>query len=1369
MPCSNERLWRRAKRRVREQYPDVSEDSDRYWRLVQGIYQTMTGRKAVGRSATAQETLAAIVREVAALPVPDPDLYTEYDVPESVLQGGDPPPYVALPEEMTPEQREDPQPPGLIPPELRQMLTSPPYVSEEGDEGFLRDIARHNREDRHIQNKYPGNCVYCGKRVAPGGGYVTPVHTSGGWATLHQGARGNWATECDECRASERIVDLAVTREAAEPVAAPRETAEPVAAPRVDVYGCRRLSARYPGTCRACGQKIRGGDDIYWHPDQEWCVHSKCAGAGITKGLRRLVFGVRRFPLVLPARIVKGTMPWVRFRGGRRTVHSLQKAAGTSEGTVPPPSRGGKYTREEIESLGLRWVTAHPGGYEREGVPILVRDLGDEYIVVGGAGHSMDMMRLPKRKAGEAPKAPKSRKELPPEVQEELETKLQQHKEAVQAARQEVRERVRTVLEEAGISEEVPKDLLDLVAERARKKAEEEGDVEHAEELAEKAQKAAEREHRERVKRAVDATIDTAMQQLAEAELTGEPQVGEVEVEAVEAEGDELVKRLRRVRLDQDTATEIAQQVFALKDTERAQRAVARALRQGRPARAELAETLLTPLSDEEVRKRALADQVDAERVRLNNALIDMAVGGKREKLSDRGLIDGAGDAVYAVCSELTDSIPFTQHQLQRIGTRAGARLIARHLERQGVDREAAARAIHNYISEHGDAVVAEAVAQGQHLLDTADRAVACAVEGGMSSKAFAYGRALHYRKAARDLANRAVGSMAMMAQVAAELEAPSTEEFILPGQETHTGTVMLARRLGLTDDQYTITKRRGGYQIHVSPEGEDLLMRPRSLQSYGEDQAITEIRKRRAGEGWTRRGPDGEERPWKPEGMTETLRDGTHWDLAPHQQADAMMVERQHGVLIADEAGTGKTFAALAAVAHLASQGKARRVIIVVPKNTVTQWYEATQDLLAPELASAVQIASGDTPRRQRMSTLAAEGVDAEQMHIVITNHDTIRNHAGDIDDGNYDMIVLDEAHQFTERAGRESAQRAQALRELSMEYRMLLTGTPVKNDLSEFHSLVDYIQPGLLGDREEFLARYGKLSGPATAGYEALMRDLQNAVRGCMLGTRLSRPAGEGVFELRPLGTGQQPIMMREEYVSVAPSSEQREELRQVSATYEGLSDVPGATFARRAQEQKVINDLDPESNAKMAATREILSRHPDERVLIFATYRYAIDTVRDALGLDEQEIRVIDGSMSDKQRYAVQQELNDPASPVRVVLCTDAANTGQNLQAATVVVNVDLPDTPSIVRQRFARAWRVRPPKGTQDWPDLPDTVHVYHLQSETQYDIEQRHRLEQKTRQMDMPHKLDQADDTEGLGGILSAYLRERDAHGQAATA
>lgn len=1090
----------------------------------------------------------------------------------------------------------------------------------------------------------------------------------------------------------------------------------------------------------------------------------------LTKSMGNVAFGVHKFLRVLPSRIVKGVTPWVVFDGGTKTsVMPIRKAKEGKGSAVAPPARGGRYSKEEIEALGLRWVTVHPGGYEREGVPILVRDLGDEYVVVGGAGHRMDLMRLPKREAGQkVPKSKPARTELSPEVRQELESKLEEHRQLVQAAREKVRKRVREALAEVGITDEIPPSLLDFVGERARKKAEKEGDVEHADELAEAAQKQAEKEHRERLERALDQTVDTAMQQVAEAELTGEPQVGEVEVEVPEIdEQEQIVRRLRRIRIDQDTAVDIAKQVFALRDTERAQRAVARALQQGRPPRAELVNLLTTPLTDEEVKQRALEEHLDHERVRLNNALIDMAIGGKRQRFQDRRLIDGAGDAAFAVCSELVDSIPFTQQQLQRIGTRAGARLIARHLERLGVDRDAAAKAIQDYVGERGSAVVAEAVKQGQHLLDTADRVVACAVNGGMSSACFARARALHYRNAAREVANRAIGSMAMLSQIAAELQVPSAEEFVLPGQETHTGTVMLARRMGLTNDQFTVQKTRGGYEIHVTPEGEELLMRPQTLQSYENDKVVTDIRQRRMGEGWVGTGEDGEERPWKPEGTTETLPNGAKWQLAPHQQADIKMLEHCGGILVADEAGTGKTFAAVGAIAHLISQGKVRRVLIAVEKSGVQQFYDQTQALLAPELAAAVTIATGDTPPKQRRSTLAGEGIDEDAIHIVITNHDTIRGHAGYIDEGQYDMLVLDEAHKFSLRAGRAEAQRAQALRELDFKFKMLMTGTPIENDLSEFHSLVDYVQPGLLGDREEFMARYGKLAGAATAGREALMRRLQNEVRGCLIGLRLSHPVGEGVFELRPLSNSQMPVMMREQYVRVTPTKEQRGRLREVTTEFEGRSGLPGATFSRRDKEKKVINDEDPEVNAKMQAVRNILARHPRERALIFATNDYCLRAVQESLGLSDDEIATINGGMSSKARREVQDQLNDPTSPVRVVLCTDAAATTLDMQAATVVVNVDLPDTPATVRQRIARGWRTRPQSFLERWPKIPDTVHVYHLQSETQYDIEQRERLEQKTQEMDMPYKLDITDETEGLGGILSAYLREREERAQPA--
>jgi SNF2 family DNA or RNA helicase len=572
---------------------------------------------------------------------------------------------------------------------------------------------------------------------------------------------------------------------------------------------------------------------------------------------------------------------------------------------------------------------------------------------------------------------------------------------------------------------------------------------------------------------------------------------------------------------------------------------------------------------------------------------------------------------------------------------------------------------------------------------------------------------------------------------------------------------------MGLRKGDYEVKKGKRGYEIHVGAEAEDRLLKPRTLKSWAEDREIAAIRDGRAGDGWTMKAADGSEKPWKPEGMTDELPDGTKWELAPHQQADIKFLEQQHSVLISDEAGSGKTAAGLGAIAQLAKSGKARRWIVVVPKNTVTQWQEAAQAFLGPELAGAVEVASGDTERGKRGRMLRGEGA-GDGPRIIITNHDTVRRHAGDIEEGKYDGMILDEAHYFTERQGADTAQRTEALHGLNTPYKMLMTGTPVKNDLSEFYSVVDYLQPGLLGDKAEFLQRYGKAGGSATAGHETLMRELQSEVRGVMMGTRLSRPSKGGGQELRPLGggTGQQPVKMKETYVPVKPSASQKTGLRGVTDKFEEYRSLPGATLTRRDAEKKVINNGDAAQNAKVAAARKVLADHPGQRAILFATNVYTLDTIRAGLGLKDDEVAVLDGSMSDKQRFEVQRKLNDPKSPVRVVLATDAANTGQNLQGATVVVNVDLPDNPAIVRQRVARAWRLRPAGIRRDFPDLADTVSVYHLQSDTQYDIEQRERLRQKSKAVDLPSQMDMADDAGGIGGILQAYRQEVASHAPA---
>jgi superfamily II DNA/RNA helicase len=234
----------------------------------------------------------------------------------------------------------------------------------------------------------------------------------------------------------------------------------------------------------------------------------------------------------------------------------------------------------------------------------------------------------------------------------------------------------------------------------------------------------------------------------------------------------------------------------------------------------------------------------------------------------------------------------------------------------------------------------------------------------------------------------------------------------------------------------------------------------------------------------------------------------------------------------------------------------------------------------------------------------------------------------------------------------------------------------------------------------------------------------------------------------------------------VPVKPSASQKTGLRGVTDKFEEYRSLPGATLTRRDAEKKVINNGDAAQNAKVAAARKVLADHPGQRAILFATNVYTLDTIRAGLGLKDDEVAVLDGSMSDKQRFEVQRKLNDPKSPVRVVLATDAANTGQNLQGATVVVNVDLPDNPAIVRQRVARAWRLRPAGIRRDFPDLADTVSVYHLQSDTQYDIEQRERLRQKSKAVDLPSQMDMADDAGGIGGILQAYKQEVASHAPA---
>ena len=179
-------------------------------------------------------------------------------------------------------------------------------------------------------------------------------------------------------------------------------------------------------------------------------------------------------------------------------------------------------------------------------------------------------------------------------------------------------------------------------------------------------------------------------------------------------------------------------------------------------------------------------------------------------------------------------------------------------------------------------------------------------------------------------------------------------------------------------------------------------------------------------------------------------------------------------GCLLAHEPGTGKTLQVVALLWTLLKQGPraghpaARKAVVACPASLVGNWGAEFRKWLGGTRLEPLLVEGGDAcarglledwalPRQRRWSTLVA-------------SYETLRTHADLVASctGGVDVLVCDEAHRLKNARG--DTQTLAALRKLRCDRRVLLSGTPVQNDLGEFFAVVDFACPGLLGERERF-----------------------------------------------------------------------------------------------------------------------------------------------------------------------------------------------------------------------------------------------------------------------------------------------------------
>ena len=163
-------------------------------------------------------------------------------------------------------------------------------------------------------------------------------------------------------------------------------------------------------------------------------------------------------------------------------------------------------------------------------------------------------------------------------------------------------------------------------------------------------------------------------------------------------------------------------------------------------------------------------------------------------------------------------------------------------------------------------------------------------------------------------------------------------------------------------------------------------------------------------------------------------------------------------GACLADDMGLGKTVQTLALFLSRAEQGPA---LVVAPTSVVGNWMQEAQRF-APSLNV---ISYGDT-QSNRQDALANLG----PFDLLLVSYGLMARNIEPLQSVHWNTVVLDEAQAIKNT----NTQRAKAARQLSASFRVVLTGTPVQNNLMDLHSLYSFINPQLVGSEAQFRKRF-------------------------------------------------------------------------------------------------------------------------------------------------------------------------------------------------------------------------------------------------------------------------------------------------------
>jgi SNF2 domain-containing protein/helicase-like protein len=401
---------------------------------------------------------------------------------------------------------------------------------------------------------------------------------------------------------------------------------------------------------------------------------------------------------------------------------------------------------------------------------------------------------------------------------------------------------------------------------------------------------------------------------------------------------------------------------------------------------------------------------------------------------------------------------------------------------------------------------------------------------------------------------------------------------------------------------------------------------------------------------------------------------------LLPYQREGVLHLAFGERALLADEMGLGKTIQAIAACVLLANLKQIGRVLVVCPASLKAEWEEQ----IARFCDRSTRLVFG--PKAQRHAAYR------DPAFFTIVNYEQVLGDAEEINGTlKPDVIVLDEA----QRIKNWQTKTARRVKSLRSPYAFVLTGTPLENRIDELYSIVQYLDPEILGPLFRFNRDFYHLDERGRPVDYQNLADLRARLQPLLLRRRKSDV--EAQLPGRTVKTyfvpmAEEQAARYEDYHSPARQLIAKSQRRPLTpAEFDRLQVL--LACMRMVCDTPAILDPTCRISPKLEELEGILEDlldDPDRKVIVFSEWERMLTMVRELAGEMGVDAAWHTGSLPQQRRRAeINRFKHDPAC--RLFLSTDSGSVGLNLQVASAVVNVDLPWNPAKLEQRIARAWR------------------------------------------------------------------------------